>query len=47
MGAILSAAVTLVAEAHHPDVWAVGWNSKLLAPAYAVSLHNNISRLQL
>ncbi|WOG97507.1 hypothetical protein DCAR_0416847 [Daucus carota subsp. sativus] len=35
MGAILSAAVTLVAEAHHPDVWAVGWNSKLLAPAYA------------
>ncbi|KAL8133748.1 WAT1-related protein At4g08290-like [Apium graveolens] len=35
MGAVLSAAVTLVAEAHHPDVWAVGWNSKLLAPAFA------------
>lgn len=35
MGSILSAALTLVAEAHRPDVWSIGWNSRLLAPAYS------------
>ena len=36
MGAIQSAAVGLVAE-RHPGAWAVGWDSRLLAPVYTVS----------
>lgn len=36
MGAIQSAAVGLVAE-RHAHAWAVGWDSRLLAPVYTVS----------
>ncbi|XVE55359.1 hypothetical protein DITRI_Ditri03aG0152300 [Diplodiscus trichospermus] len=32
-GAIQSLAIALVVE-HHPSRWAVGWNSRLLAPLY-------------
>ncbi|KAG5525029.1 hypothetical protein RHGRI_031648 [Rhododendron griersonianum] len=35
MGAVQSAALTLVVE-HHPGIWAIGWNSRLLAPVYTV-----------
>ncbi|KAL1826630.1 hypothetical protein ACET3Z_005042 [Daucus carota] len=45
MGAILSTAVTSVAEAHDPNVWAVGWNSKLLAPAYAGVVSSGLTNL--
>lgn len=36
VGAMQSAAVALVAE-RHPSAWAVGWDSRLLAPVYTVS----------
>ncbi|CAK9158337.1 unnamed protein product [Ilex paraguariensis] len=34
MGTVQSAALTLVAEHSHPGVWAIGFDSRLLAPVY-------------
>ncbi|THG03872.1 hypothetical protein TEA_000586 [Camellia sinensis var. sinensis] len=42
MGTVLSAALTLVAE-RHPGVWAVGWDSRLLAPVYSGVISSGIT----
>ncbi|XP_058190082.1 WAT1-related protein At4g08290-like [Rhododendron vialii] len=42
MGAVQSAALTLVAE-HHPGIWAIGWNSRLLAPVYTGIISSGIT----
>ncbi|XP_028118499.1 WAT1-related protein At4g08290-like isoform X2 [Camellia sinensis] len=42
MGAVLSAALTLVAE-RHPGVWAIGWDSRLLAPIYSGVISSGIT----
>jgi hypothetical protein len=36
MGAMQGSAVAFVAE-RHPSAWAVGWDTRLLAPLYTVS----------
>ncbi|PSS19921.1 WAT1-related protein [Actinidia chinensis var. chinensis] len=42
MGAIFSTALTLVAE-HHPGIWAIGWDSRLLAPVYTGVISSGIT----
>ncbi|KAL6984381.1 hypothetical protein U1Q18_017759 [Sarracenia purpurea var. burkii] len=42
MGAVLGAALTLVAE-HHLGVWSIGWDSRLLAPVYSGVISSGIT----
>ncbi|KAL7208771.1 hypothetical protein ACSBR1_030493 [Camellia fascicularis] len=42
IGAVLSAALTLVAE-RHPCVWSIGWDSRLLAPVYSGVISSGIT----
>ncbi|GFY96650.1 nodulin MtN21 /EamA-like transporter family protein [Actinidia rufa] len=42
MGAIFSTALTLVAE-HHPGIWAIDWDSRLLAPVYTGVISSGIT----
>ena len=37
VGALQSSVVAAIAERHHPHAWAIGWDTRLFAPAYAVS----------
>lgn len=41
MGAMQGSAVAFVAE-RHPSAWAVGWDTRLLAPLYTVSYSESI-----
>ncbi|XP_020225114.2 WAT1-related protein At4g08290-like [Cajanus cajan] len=34
-GALQSSAVAIFAERHHPHAWSLGWDTRLIAPAYA------------
>jgi len=36
VGALQSSVVAAIAERHHPHTWALGWDTRLFAPAYAV-----------
>ncbi|RDX68802.1 WAT1-related protein [Mucuna pruriens] len=35
VGALQSSVVAIFAERHHPHAWALGWDTRLFAPAYA------------
>ncbi|KOM41593.1 hypothetical protein LR48_Vigan04g179100 [Vigna angularis] len=35
VGALQSSVVAAIAERHHPHAWAIGWDTRLFAPAYA------------
>ncbi|KAG5045594.1 hypothetical protein JHK86_015000 [Glycine max] len=35
VGALQSSVVAAIAERHHPHTWALGWDTRLFAPAYA------------
>ncbi|KAG5067561.1 hypothetical protein JHK86_011292 [Glycine max] len=35
VGALQSSIVAAIAERHHPHAWALGWDTRLFAPAYA------------
>jgi len=39
VGALQSSVVAAIAERQHPHAWAIGWDTRLFAPAYAVSNH--------
>lgn len=42
MGAVQSAALTLMAD-HRPGIWAIGWNSRLLAAVYTGIISSGIT----
>ena len=37
VGALQSSIVAVFVERHHLHAWALGWDTRLFAPAYAVS----------
>jgi len=45
VGALQSSIVAAIAERHHPHAWALGWDTRLFAPAYAVSAFGSDTRL--
>lgn len=43
IGALQSSVVAYFAERHHPHAWSLGWDTRLFAPAYAVSAYGQYS----